>query len=92
MWKVLPALAGRATRRSLPNDLAQGSYFGGRKPEDGRIDWQQPAQAIYNLHRAVAPPYPGAFTELAGKTWIVQRARLARRIVPRFAARAGGGG
>ena len=27
------------TAPQLPNDLARGSYFGGRKPEDGRIDW-----------------------------------------------------
>ena len=75
LWQVLPALlAGHPPQ--LANDLAHGSYFGGRKPEDGRIDWTQPAQAIYNLHRAVAPPYPGAFTELAGQTWIIQRARL----------------
>jgi methionyl-tRNA formyltransferase len=63
LWRVLPALlAGHAER--LPNDLTQGSYFGGRKPEDGRIDWHQPAQQIYNLIRAVAPPYPGAFCDL----------------------------
>ncbi|MGB6056497.1 MAG: formyltransferase [Burkholderiaceae bacterium] len=81
LWNVLPALlAGHPPQ--LPNNLAQGSYFGGRKPEDGRIDWNQPAQAIYNLHRAVAPPYPGAFTELGGHTWTIVRARLARQTYP----------
>lgn len=75
LWQVLPALlAGCAPR--LPNDLAQGSYFGGRKPEDGRIDWSLPAQQVYNLHRAVAPPYPGAFTEQAGHVYLLERARL----------------
>ena len=79
LWKVLPAiLAGMPPR--LPNDLSQGSYFGGRKPEDGRIDWNQPAQAVYNLHRAVAPPYPGAFTELAGRTYIIGKARLSSQM------------
>ncbi|MFP3534067.1 formyltransferase, partial [Burkholderia sp. SIMBA_042] len=52
-----------------------GSYFSGRRPEDGRIDWRQPASAVYNLIRAVAPPYPGAFTELAGHRLIVAAAR-----------------
>jgi methionyl-tRNA formyltransferase len=56
-----PLLAG--TARLRPNDLAQGSYFGGRRPEDGRIDWARSAQEIHNLVRAVAPPYPGAFCE-----------------------------
>ncbi len=56
---------GQAPR--LPQDHAQASYFGGRRPEDGRIDWRQPALAIYNLMRAVTHPYPGAFTTLAGQ-------------------------
>jgi len=60
--RVLPdLLAGRAIAR--PQDLAAGSYFGGRRAEDGRIDWTQPASAVHNLIRAVAPPYPGAFSD-----------------------------
>jgi len=61
---------GQAPR--LPQDHAQASYFGGRRPEDGRIDWRQPATAVYNLVRAVTHPYPGAFTTLGGRklyTW-----------------------
>jgi methionyl-tRNA formyltransferase len=63
---VLPALlAGSAPR--VKQDLSKGGYFGGRKPEDGVIDWSQNAQQIHNLVRAVAPPYPGAITTLLGK-------------------------
>ena len=58
-------LGGTAVETAL--DLQAGSYFGGRKPEDGRIDWQQPAQQIHNLIRAVAPPYPGAFFDIDGE-------------------------
>ena len=47
-------------------DLAQGSYFGGRRPEDGRIDWAWPVHRVHDLIRAVAPPFPGAFTEAQG--------------------------
>jgi methionyl-tRNA formyltransferase len=62
---VLPALlAGRAPRR--PNDIARGSYFGGRTAEDGRIDWSHDATRIHDLVRAVAPPYPGALATIAG--------------------------
>ncbi|MEX3605410.1 MAG: formyltransferase [Burkholderia sp.] len=76
LWRVLPALlAGEAPH--LPNDLSQGSYFGGRKPEDGRLDWSKPAAEVYNLIRAVAPPYPAAFTELHGRRFVVTRARPA---------------
>lgn len=84
--KVLPALlAGHAPH--LPNDLSQGSYFGGRKAEDGRIDWSQSAGQIHNLVRAVAPPYPGAFTTADGKPLKVLRslpapARSARHATP----------
>jgi len=61
---VLPQLvAGNAPHRAP--DLAAGSYFGGRKPEDGRIDWTRPAAEVHNLVRAVAPPYPGAFCDTA---------------------------
>jgi methionyl-tRNA formyltransferase len=63
---VLPALvAGKA--KAEKQDLSQGAYFGGRKAEDGIIDWSQSAQQIHNLVRAVAPPYPGAMTTLLGK-------------------------
>ena len=59
-----------------PNDLSQGSYFGGRKPSDGLIHWDQSAQQIHNLVRAVAPPYPGAFTNWQGQNMIVARSSL----------------
>jgi len=62
-------VAGTADR--IPMDLAAGSYFGGRKPEDGRIDWAKGAVQIYNLIRGVTHPYPGAFTELNGKKIII---------------------
>ena len=80
------AAAERVLARSLPGlvdgsavlraqDLSKGSYFGGRRPEDGRIDWGQPAKRIHDLVRAVAPPYPGAFTGFEGKRLRVLRTR-----------------
>ncbi|MBI5438760.1 MAG: formyltransferase [Nitrosomonadales bacterium] len=63
---VLPALlAGKV--QAVQQDLSKGAYFGGRKAEDGIIDWAQSSQTIHNLVRAVAPPYPGATTQLMGK-------------------------
>lgn len=55
-------LAGTATE--TPQDASQATYFGGRKPEDGRINWSQTSAQIFNLIRAVADPYPGAFTDI----------------------------
>jgi len=66
--------AGRAPR--TPQDPAQATYFGGRTPEDGRIDWGRPALGLYNLVRAVTAPYPGAFTSFGGRKLYVWRARL----------------
>lgn len=63
LLRSIPALlAGKATE--TPLDLSRGSYFSGRRPEDGRIDWNKSAREIHNLIRAVAPPYPGAFFDL----------------------------
>jgi len=56
----LPFLkAGKATSRA--QDDSQATYVGRRKPEDGCIDWSQPADTVNNLVRAVTDPWPGAF-------------------------------
>jgi methionyl-tRNA formyltransferase len=68
--RTLPLLReGRAP--SVRMNLAQGSYFGGRTPEDGRFRWEWPALRIYNLVRAVTHPYPGAFAICKGKKLFV---------------------
>jgi methionyl-tRNA formyltransferase/glycosyltransferase involved in cell wall biosynthesis len=56
---------GTAPRRA--QDESQASTCARRGPEDGRIDWTLSADAIFNLIRAVTHPYPGAFTEIAGR-------------------------
>lgn len=66
-------LAGRAPH--TPQDLAQGEYCGGRRPEDGRIDWSRPAREIHDLVRAVAPPFPGAFGAIEAGVLRVLRTR-----------------
>jgi len=72
--RSLPGLiAGTAPAR--PMDLSRGSYFGGRRPADGEFRWTWPAARIHNLVRAVAPPFPGAFAQLAGRTVKVERTR-----------------
>ena len=60
---------GRAPRRA--QDETQATYYGGRKPEDGRIDWSAGAPGIFDLIRAVTHPYPGAFTEVDGRRFYV---------------------
>ena len=73
--RSLPGLiAGTAAR--TPQPPQPGPYFGRRRPEDGRIDWSQSAQRVHDLVRAVAPPFPGAFTEIRGERWWIQRTRI----------------
>ncbi len=68
-------LAGTAPQ--TPQDETAATYFGGRTPEDGRIDWTWPAARIVNLVRAVAAPFPGAFSDGTGERLFVWRARKA---------------
>jgi len=72
---TLPSILNGSLKMQA-QDLSQGSYFGGRKPEDGRIQWTQSAAQIHNLIRAVAPPYPGAFTELQSQRLRILRSRV----------------
>jgi methionyl-tRNA formyltransferase len=73
--RSLPLLIA-GTAPSRPLDLAAGSYFGRRRPEDGRIDWRCGARAIHDLVRAVAPPFPGAFTDVDGYRIAILATRL----------------
>lgn len=74
MRETYPLLcAGTAPR--VPQNHALASYFGGRRPDDGRIDWSQPARAIFNLVRAVTHPYPGAFTAWNGRKLYIWEAQ-----------------
>jgi len=72
--RVLPSAF---SRRSLPKlidgsavlraqDLSRGGYFGGRRPRTAASTGGAPAKRVHDLVRAVAPPYPGAFTEVEG--------------------------
>jgi methionyl-tRNA formyltransferase len=101
--RELPALvAGTAPR--VKQDPALASYFGGRTPADGTIDWTCDAAAIHNLVRAVAPPYPGAFTTVGGVPARILATRVIDAAGPgtlapalevregRLVARCGGGG
>src|SRR6204780_4081722 len=84
--RSLPKLrAGSAAARAL--DLPEGSYFGRRRPEDGRIDWRAGARAVHDLVRAVAPPFPGAFTDVNGCRLALLETRVDAQPA-RYAARA----
>lgn len=54
-------VAGKIQPRPQQHELA--THVAKIKKEDGKIDWQQPARAIWNRIRAFTP-WPGAFTLL----------------------------
>ena len=81
---ALPKLR-KGTLKAVKQDEKKATYFGGRKPEDGAIDWGKTASEVRNLVRAVTRPYPGAFSFLGEKKyifWDVSEARGAAKAFP----------
>jgi len=66
---LLPKIRKNSAGR-VPQDSSRASYFGGRGPEDGVIDWTTDAGSVRNLVRAVTRPYPGAFSFLGNRKCI----------------------
>jgi len=75
MKKTYPLIV-KGTYKAVPQDISKSSYFGGRKPEDGMIHWNEPAFKIYNLIRGVTHPYPGAVTNIGGKKLFIWQASV----------------
>jgi len=67
-----PAIADGTAPRA-PQDESRAKYYPLRTPEDGRIDWTMPAATIHNLVRALAAPWPGAFTRLGAEKLVLRR-------------------
>lgn len=74
LQQLLPQIKS-GTLTLSPQDESRASYFGRRTAADGEIQWQQSAQSVNNLIRAVTEPYPGAFTYLGQRKIIIWRAR-----------------
>jgi len=60
----------------VEQDHAGQTYCAQRLPQDGLIDWKQPALSIYNFVRAQSQPYPGAFTWHENRKLIIWKAML----------------
>lgn len=67
---VLRLLAGD---EGYPQDHARATYGCARLPEDGEIDWRASTADIDRLVRALAPPFPGAFTYCQTRRWTVAK-------------------
>jgi dTDP-4-amino-4,6-dideoxygalactose transaminase/methionyl-tRNA formyltransferase len=62
---VLARLAAGTPGRRAQRVEGAGA-FPRRRPEDGLVAWDAPAAQVRNLVRAVAAPYPGAFSPWSG--------------------------
>lgn len=68
---LAPGLVAGTATRTRQQTLGPSTYFGGRKPEDGRLDLQGTVRDAFNLVRAVADPWPNAFVATgAGKVLV----------------------
>ena len=81
---LLPKIRQKSAMR-IPQDPTSATYYGGRKPQDGEINWRQGAVDVRNLVRAVTRPYPGAFSFLGNRKylfWSVELAEASKDAVP----------
>ncbi|NOX59363.1 MAG: hypothetical protein GXP29_10970, partial [Planctomycetes bacterium] len=73
--ELAPAIRSGTLPRT-PQDHSLATWYAKRGPEDGRIDWTQPADNIHRLIRAASRPYPGAFSSDRGQRIIVWRGEI----------------
>ena len=74
---ALPQLA-QGKLAETAQDESQATYFGRRTAADGKLDWKQPAETLFNLVRAVTQPYPGAFCAVGEHKLIVWQAEVVK--------------
>lgn len=74
--RCLPRLID-GTAEPTPQDVSRGSYFGARRPEDGRIPADANVRQVHDLVRALAPPFPRAFLLHDGRRVFIERTRHA---------------
>lgn len=74
---ALPQLA-QGKLSETAQDESKATYFGRRTAADGKLDWKQPAEQLFNLVRAVTQPYPGAFCAVGEHKLIVWQADVVK--------------
>lgn len=76
--EMLLELAGQLVSREKilaePQVQDETPLLARRRPGDGLIDWNQSAVAVYDFVRALTRPYPGAFSYIDGRRYLIWRA------------------
>lgn len=75
LLELLPRLLADE-RPGRPQERGDEPILRRRRPADGRITWDCPAEMVYDFVRALTRPYPGAFSSLEGRQWFVWEAAL----------------
>lgn len=73
--QILPAIK-RGEFHEIPQNEVDATCFGRRTPEDSALDWNKPATTLHNLVRAVADPWPGAFSYVGTQKFTVWSSRV----------------
>lgn len=60
----------------VPQDHSQASWYGKRTPEDGHINWNNPAELIDRLIKASSKPHPGAYTYFKDQKLIIWKSEI----------------
>lgn len=60
-----------------PQSTTEGAYYHSRRPQHGEVNWHQmTAKNVYDLSRALAGPYPSAYTFHDGEKLAIDRVSL----------------
>ena len=74
MMRAYFPLLRQGILKGRKQDLSEGNFRRLRGEFDSAIKWDDTGRNIYNKIRAISHPYPGAFTELDGRSLKVWRA------------------
>jgi methionyl-tRNA formyltransferase len=77
--RMIPPLfeqLAQGVRPAREQDHSQATYLAIRRPADGEIDWNESAESIERLVRAVSRPFPGAFSRLGEREVAIWSARV----------------
>jgi UDP-4-amino-4-deoxy-L-arabinose formyltransferase/UDP-glucuronic acid dehydrogenase (UDP-4-keto-hexauronic acid decarboxylating) len=77
---ALPQIASGNLTETV-QDESRATTVRGRTPEDGRLNWEQSADSLHNLVRAVSDPWPGAFGFVGTHKFIVWKSRVRHDVV-----------
>jgi methionyl-tRNA formyltransferase len=62
----------------LPQDETKATYWEGRTPEDGKLNFEMTCEEAHRIIRATTRPYPGAFIYINEKKHIIWSGRLGK--------------